>query len=59
MMDIVIDDIKSFIYYERCRNICHRKLFTMMVFKRTITVSRIFYDGCRNISHRKFRLNIL
>ena len=59
MMVIVIDDIKSLIYYDGCRNICHRKLFTMTVLMRTIIISRIFYDDCRNISHKKFGLNIL
>ena len=55
MTIIAIDDIKSLIYYDGCKNICHRKPLTMTVlYKR-----RIFYDGCKNNSHRMFCLNIL
>ena len=58
-MVVVIDDIKGFIYYDGCNNICYRKSLTMTFFMRIITVSRIFFNDCRNTSHRKFCLNIL
>ena len=59
MMVIAIDDIKSLIYYDGCKNICHSKPLTMIVLMKTIIVSRIFYDDCRSITYRKFCLNIL
>ena len=41
MMVIVIDDIKSIIYNDGCRNICHRKSLTMPILMRTIIVNCI------------------
>jgi len=45
-MFIAIDDIKSLIYYDRCKNICHIKLLNMTVVEILVMESfvLIYYD---------------